>query len=155
LIIISSIWGQFHQHFTHFFRQYPFAEKSQKKSFAKHFCTKKPRVKCWWNWPRVGKASNGHKNQVKYGFCVFLTNQCVGKLIQVGSSCYISTSDPLSLSHTHIHTRALFHALFHALLNGTNFMHVTFFLSLTHTHTHVRKVWVLTICYIVLHLSVY
>ncbi len=48
--------SQFHQHFISAFATIFLHQKSSnlkckyKKSLAQNFCTKKPRVKCWWNW---------------------------------------------------------------------------------------------------------
>jgi hypothetical protein len=56
--------GQFHQHFICifapiFFRQKKFKPKMEvQKSFTQNFRTKKPRVKCWWNWHLVCFKSN-------------------------------------------------------------------------------------------------
>jgi len=51
--------SQFHQHFMSSFCANILLKKIYKsklyieKSFAKHFCTKKAHVKCWWNWHQV------------------------------------------------------------------------------------------------------
>jgi len=56
LTSILSIWCKFHQHFRHNFCANIFAPKNYKaktlleKSCARHFCTEKLHIKCWWNW---------------------------------------------------------------------------------------------------------
>jgi len=53
LISLGSISPMFYKQLL---RQYYFAKRIQSqtvstKSCSKHICTKKPVVKCWWNWP--------------------------------------------------------------------------------------------------------
>ncbi len=46
------IWCQFHQHFPSSFCANILSPKST-KPIVWNFCKKKPRLKCWWNWPLV------------------------------------------------------------------------------------------------------
>ncbi len=56
-----SPWVKFTNIFKAHLRQYSCANKKLKpllqaqKSFARNFRTKKPCIKCWWNWPLVRK----------------------------------------------------------------------------------------------------
>jgi hypothetical protein len=53
-----DVRGQFHQHFMSSFCAEILAQKDTNlkvpKNRAWNIRTKKPRVKCWWNWPKVG-----------------------------------------------------------------------------------------------------
>ena len=57
--ILFATMSQFHQCSTSSFNANSLLPKEYKvklyvqKSCSKHFCTKKPVVKCWWNWPHL------------------------------------------------------------------------------------------------------